>query len=185
MSTRLFSFTGGNTGPWRVAKMEAIIEEPLPAARRLAISSVLETPSDPHAAWILRGITSNERYVVREEEKSLIVSKQLSLGRPEATCAALIPIRKNAAWWALTQNERQGIFEQQSRHAKIGLQFFPELARRLHHCRDLSENEPFDFITWFEYGCTVELEFLKTLMLCIGRVSNSKKESLSTPTGKE
>lgn len=34
-------------------------------------------------------------------------------------------------------------------------------------------------------GCTVELEFLKTLMLCIGEVSNSKKESLSTPTGKE
>jgi len=34
-------------------------------------------------------------------------------------------------------------------------------------------------------GCTVELEFLKTLMLCIGEVSNSKKELLSTPTGKE
>jgi hypothetical protein len=24
-------------------------------------------------------------------------------------------------------------------------------ARRLHHCRDLSPDEPFDFLTWFEY----------------------------------
>ena len=31
----------------------------------------------------------------------------------------------------------------------------------------------------------MELEFLKTLMLCIVEVSNSKKELLSIPTGKE
>ena len=28
----------------------------------------------------------------------------------------------------------------------------PQVARRLHHCRDLSESEPFDFLTWFEYA---------------------------------
>ena len=32
-------------------------------------------------------------------------------------------------------------------------------ARRLHHCRDLSENEPFDFITWFEYAPSDEVRF--------------------------
>lgn len=80
-----------------------------------------------------------------------LLSRQQGLGRPEATCAALIPIRKGMAWWALTQDERQSIFEEQSKHAKIGLQYFPGLARRLHHCRDLSEGEPFDFLTWFEY----------------------------------
>ncbi len=163
MSTRLFSFIGGDTGLWRVAKMEVIVGEPLPAARTLEIVSGSESPSDPHAAWILRGITSNERYVVREEEKSQIVAKQLSLGRPEATCATLIPIRKNASWWALTQNERQNIFEQQSMHARIGLNYFPELARRLHHCRDISESEPFDFLTWFEYTPAQEAAFNKLL----------------------
>ena len=163
MSTRLFSFIGGDAGLWRVATMEVIAGEPLPAARRLEIASGSRIPSDPHAAWVLRGMTSNERYAVREEEKSQIVAKQLSLGRPEATCAALIPIRKNAAWWALTQNERQSIFEQQSRHAKIGLQYFPELARRLHHCRDISESEPFDFLTWFEYAPSQEAAFNKLL----------------------
>lgn len=158
MSTRLFSFIGGDTGPWRVARMEVMVGEPLPAASRLEIVSGAEAPSDPHAAWVLRGITSNERYVVREERNE-IVAKQLRLGRPEATCAALIPIRKNDAWWALTQDERLSIFKEQSNHTRIGLQHFPELARRLHHCRDLSENEPFDFLTWFEYPPAQEAAF--------------------------
>ncbi|MDO8705857.1 MAG: chlorite dismutase family protein [Sulfuricaulis sp.] len=160
MSTRLFSFMGGDTGPWRVAEMRVIAGEPLPAASRLEIASSSEIPSDPQAAWVLRGITSNERYVVREE-RSQIVAKLLGLGRPEATCAALIAIRKNEAWWALTQDERLSIFKEQSHHTKIGLQYFPELARRLHHCRDLSENEPFDFLTWFEYEPTQEAAFNK------------------------
>ena len=33
------------------------------------------------------------------------------------------------------------------------------MARRLHHCRDLSENEPFDFLTWFEYAPAQEAAF--------------------------
>jgi hypothetical protein len=35
---------------------------------------------------------------------------------------------------------------------KTGLKYLPAVARRLHHCRDLGENEPFDFLTWFEYA---------------------------------
>ncbi len=158
MSTRLFSFMGGDAGLWRVTKMEARVGEPLPAARRLEIASSADIPPDPQAAWVLRGITSNERYVVREE-RSQIVAKLLGLGRPEATCGALIAIRKNEAWWALTQDERLSIFKEQSHHTRIGLQYFPELARRLHHCRDLSEHEPFDFLTWFEYEPAQEAAF--------------------------
>jgi len=160
MATRLFSFIGGDTGLWRVTRMEAMVGEPLPAARKLEIVSGAEPPSAPHAAWVLRGITSNERYVVREE-RNQIVAKLLGLGRPEATCGALIAIRKNEDWWALTQDERLSIFKEQSHHTRIGLQYFPELARRLHHCRDLSENEPFDFLTWFEYQPAQEAAFNK------------------------
>jgi hypothetical protein len=163
MSTRLFSFLGGDAGLWRIDEMEAIAGEPLPAARRLAIASGPVPPSGPQAAWVLRGITSNERYVVREEERSQLVARQLALGRTEATCAALIPIRKNAAWWALTQEQRQNVFEAESQHARIGLQHFPTLARRLHHCRDISENEPFDFLTWFEYAPADETTFNELL----------------------
>ena len=162
MSTRLFSFMGGDAGLWRVTAMKVLAGEPLPAVNRLEIVSDAEVPPEPQAAWVLRGITSNERYVDREE-KSQIVAKLLDLGRPEATCAALIPIRKNAAWWALTQDERLSIFKEQSHHTKLGLQYFPELARRLHHCRDLSEHEPFDFLTWFEYTPADEAAFNQLL----------------------
>jgi hypothetical protein len=105
MSKRSFSFMGGDTGTWRVSEMRTLAGDPLPAAKKLTIASDPVTPADPRAAWVLRGITSNERYVVREE-RSQIVAKLLSLGRPEATCGALIAIRKNEAWWALTQDER-------------------------------------------------------------------------------
>ncbi len=70
--------------------------------------------------------------------------------RSEATCAALIPIRKTAKWWDLAQDERRAIFEEQSRHIGIGLEYLPAVARRLHHSRELGE--PFDFLTWFEYA---------------------------------
>lgn len=94
---------------------------------------------------------SNERYVTRTEKESL-VAKQEGLGRPEARCAVLIPVRKNGAWWAMTQDERRRVFEEQSRHNQIGMDYLPAIARRLHHCRDLSTAEPFDFLTWFEFA---------------------------------
>jgi len=30
--------------------------------------------------------------------------------------------------------------------------FLPAIARRLYHCRDLGPDEPFDFLTWFEFA---------------------------------
>ena len=80
------------------------------------------------------------------------MAKQQGLGGPDSTCAALIPIRKTPAWWALAQDERRRIFEESSKHVRIGLKYLPAVARRLHHCRDLGEGEPFDFLTWFEYA---------------------------------
>jgi len=154
----LFSFVGGDIGLWRIVRTETIVGEPLLEAKRLNVVSGSEVQPETNAPWVHRGITSNERYVVRSE-KSEIVAKQQGLARPEATCAALIPIRKNAAWWELTQDERRSVFEEQSEHIHIGLKYLPAVARRLHHCRDLSENEPFDFLNWFEYAPIHELEF--------------------------
>ncbi len=101
------------------------------------------------AAWILRGCISNARYATRAEV-NMLTARQAGLGREQAACAALIPIRKTEAWWALAQDERRAIFEEQSRHTAIGLEYLPAIARRLHHSRDLGE--PFDFLTWFEYA---------------------------------
>jgi chlorite dismutase len=158
MTSRLFSFVGGDAGPWRVIGMRAVTGEPIAQAARLAVVPNLADAVAAPAGWVLSGITSNERYVERSQKEQLLV-KQQGLGRPEATCAALIPIRKSPAWWALTQDERRAIFEEQSHHTRIGLNYLPAVARRLHHCRDLSGNEPFDFLTWFEFAPEHENSF--------------------------
>jgi hypothetical protein len=150
MTQRLFGFAGGTTGSWRIVGMDAIVGDPLADVKRIDVLDGA-APAPQGASWLLRGITSNERYVTRDE-KGRLVASQPGLGRPGSTCAALIPIRKNSAWWALPQDERRAIFEDQSTHIKTGLKYLPAIARRLHHCRDLGPGEPFDFLTWFEFA---------------------------------
>jgi len=151
MNDRLFTFVGGEIGFWRVVEVKPVIGETLADVKRLNVVNGA-VPVEPDAAkWLLRGVTSNERYVTRSE-KNQLVAKQPVLGRCEATCAALIPIRKASSWWSLTQDERRRIFEESSNHVKTGLKYLPTVARRLHHCRDLGEDEPFDFLTWFDYA---------------------------------
>jgi hypothetical protein len=149
---RLFTFAAGATGTWTVTLTRPVIGASLPDAAALSI--VAGEPAvevgEAAAAWRLRGIVSNERYVERAE-KDALVARQEGLGRAACTRAALIPIRKNAAWWALTQDERRDVFEAQSQHIAIGMRYLPAIARRLHHCRDLGPDEPFDFLTWFEF----------------------------------
>lgn len=151
MNKRLFYFAAGTSGAWTVTDVRAVSGESLPAASHLAIHTEPVTGALADAAWCLRGITSNERYVERAEKEALL-KVQAPLGREASTCAALIPIRKRPSWWLLTQDERRHIFEAQSQHNGIGLRYLPAIARRLHHCRDLSEQEPFDFLTWFEFA---------------------------------
>ena len=151
MNSRLYTFIAGKTGDWSVVSVRAVLGESLPSASRLAVVNgpVPALPAD--GTWTLRGVTSNTRYTTLVEKQAL-TAKQSNLGRPTATRAALIPIRKNAAWWDLTQDERRRVFEEQSHHTKTGLKYLPAIARRLHHCRDLSAAEPFDFLTWFDFA---------------------------------
>jgi hypothetical protein len=160
MANRLFTFIGGSTGHWRVRSQLPLIGQALPPVS--CIEVVNGNSSAPAAGWSLRGVTSNDRYVQRTEKQAL-VSIQEGLGRPLATYAALIPIRKTNAWWALTQDERRKIFEEQSQHIRIGMKYLPPIARRLHHCRDLAEPEAFDFLTWFEYQPAHESAFEELL----------------------
>ena len=147
---RLFTFVGGNAGTWEVVAQRTIAGDGLATVERLRIVPGL-VPDEQGGGWNLRGVTGHDRYVTREE-KSRLVARQPDVGRPEATAAAFIPIRKSAAWWALTQDERRAVFEESSAHIRIGLDFLPAVARRLHHCRDLAEDSPFDFLTWFEFA---------------------------------
>ena len=135
--TRAFTFVGGNAGAWQVVRIVPVIGEALERVPSLAVVNRSLNSPPSGAKWLLRGVTSHERYVTRDEH-ALLAAKTPALGRAEATCAALIPIKKSASWWDLAQDERRAIFESRSEHIKMGLQYLPAVARRLHHCRDLA-----------------------------------------------
>jgi Chlorite dismutase len=145
----LVSFAAGGVGAWRVERITPVIGESLAEADRLNVTEGHTSLDRQPATWTLRGSISNTRYTTRNEVEQL-VARQEGLGRPSATRAALIPIRKTEAWWMMAQDERKAIFEEQSRHIAIGLRYLPGIARRLHHARELGET--FDFLTWFEYA---------------------------------
>jgi hypothetical protein len=130
--------------------MDAVVGGGLPAAERLAVLEGPDARAPTAAGWSLRGVTSNTRYTKRPEADASAASQQ-GLRRPQATRATLIPIRKTEARWALAQDERRAVFEEQFRHIGIGLEYLRAVARRLHHSRDLG-GEPFDFLAWFEYA---------------------------------
>lgn len=142
-------FSAGPAGAWRMVACTPYRGEGLEFATHLAMERRPDLTTDAAAQWSLWGFTSNVRYVERSEKVAL-ESVQAGLGRNEARRAALIPIRKSAAWWALTQEERRDIIETQSRHIADSLKYLPAIARQLHHSRDLAQ--PFDFLTWFEYA---------------------------------
>lgn len=143
MLDRLSIFSGTDAGPWRVLRQTTLRGEPIAPASHLQTGPA---PAPPDARWQLQGVVSNERYVTRPEKQAL-AAVQAPLGRGDARRAALIALRKTAAWWAHTQDERRGILEESSRHIAIGLRYLPAVARRLHHCRDLPATQPFDFLT--------------------------------------
>jgi len=153
LDTAMFTtFRGGQSGAWRVTLNSAVKGEALAAVPALAITqnASIALPILPSStSWRLVGVTSNLRYVEKAEKEQL-AEKQAPLGRNEATFAALIPIKKSAAWWELNQDERREILEAKSHHISGTLKYLPQVARQLYHCRDLGE--PFDFITWFEYA---------------------------------
>ena len=148
LGDRLVRFVGGKGGMWRVLSIRPVQGDVLPKAERIAVYRGDE-PSPLESRWTLSGVISNTRYVERPEQHELSL-KQAPLGRSEATMAALIPIRKTAAWWNLTQEERRNIFEKKSHHIAEGIRYLPSVARQLYHSRDIGE--PFDFLTWFEYA---------------------------------
>lgn len=149
VNPRLYTYVGGKTGRWAVTSAKTIVGDPLPPVERIDMihGDVAALPAD--GKWILRGVNTNERYSTRAEKTQ--ISIQLPLGRPDANYGAFIPIRKNAKWWAMTQDERRALFQERSKHISIGFKYLPGIARRLNHCRDVSDNEPFDFLTIFDY----------------------------------
>ena len=117
------AFIGGDSGTWTIDRMVTVSGDPLAPASHVEVVEGFASDGSPghDHRWVLRGITSNERYVTRTEHNGL-ESRQEPLGRPASTRAALIPIKKSETWWNLAQDERRRIFDHTSHHVAIGLE---------------------------------------------------------------
>lgn len=151
-------FAAGDSGGWHVLDMAAVHGPGLPPVAAMAIND-----GDPidGARWTLRGTVSHLRYIGAADRDALD-ARSPPLGRPEASNAAMIAIRKSAKWWRLAHDERHAIL-QRSAHLAIGMEHLPAIARQLYHARDLGE--PFDFITWFEFAPRDEMGFSEMLAM--------------------
>ena len=160
MINTIFDFIGDDSGEWKVTSTTTVKGNAIKAISHLTkiASNLVQTES---GIWALKGIVSNLRYT-EKEEKDKLVAVQEDLGRPNATLAAFIPIRKSEAWWNLAQDERRKIMENKSQHTQIGMKYLPAIARKLFHSRDIGE--PFDFLTWFEYAPEHQNDFEELLV---------------------
>jgi hypothetical protein len=148
---RAYAFIGGDVGAWSVVSQRTLSGAPVAAVARVNMVSGMPQEITANAAWTLRGVATNDRYTT-SVEKAELVKRQAPIGRAEATRAALILLRKNAAWWGFAQDERRAILEEQSHHIAIGLRYLPAIARRLLHCRDFGTEQPFDFLGFLDYA---------------------------------
>ncbi len=144
-----YSFIGGNQGIWRVVDIQDVFGISLEHAERVNVLNDAVTKLPLDSSWVLQGFSSNIRYAMRNE-LDVLQAVQPVLNRSEAVSAVLIPIKKSLQWWEMAQDERRAIFEEESHHTAVGLEYLPGVARRLLHCRDFGE--PFDFLTWFEFA---------------------------------
>lgn len=144
-----YSFVGGKQGTWRVKDVRSISGSSLELVERVDVVNDAVTELPLESSWVLQSSISNIRYS-RRDELTTLQAIQPTLNRSEAVSAVLIPIKKSAQWWEMAQDERRAIFEEESHHTAVGLEYLPGVARRLLHCRDLGE--PFDFLTWFEFA---------------------------------
>jgi hypothetical protein len=94
-----------------------------------------------------------------------------AISRPELaasveTTAVLIPIGKSVAWWAMSQDERQILFQKTARHEGhfgIGQRYADRIFRRLYHTRYIDPAAPHDFLTYFEFNEADAPDFRKMI----------------------
>lgn len=129
--------------------MLPLVGQPLEPAPFFEIRNeyLMKVPVD--FCWLLRGVTSKQRFV-GDPEKLCQMLPQPQLGRPCATCAAFIPVKKKQSWWELSEEEKREIQACEPIKTADALKPLQGIAKQFHHSRDLGE--PFDFLAWFEYS---------------------------------
>lgn len=112
------------------------------------------------AAGIMHGLTKKANYVPGLPDQMKADLKAASEPGPKPY-ALVIPIRKNADWWALDQDKRMALMKE---HTEAALPYQKTVKRKLYHSTGLDD---LDFITYFE---TSKLEDFHSLILSLEKV---------------
>lgn len=126
------------------------------------LASLLGTRFGRHlvATSYFHGLTKKAAYVPGFPEQ---MKKDLQAPSEAGTksYAIVIPIRKDAEWWALDQDTRMAMMQE---HTGAALPYMPVVKRKLYHSSGLDD---FDFITYFE---TEKLEEFHSLIRALEQV---------------
>jgi len=85
-----------------------------------------------------------------------------ALGMDQPVRAVLIPIRKNADWWQVSEEGRRTHFHPSATrpgHTRIGEPYIGKIHRRLFHSRAFTRE--YDFLTYFEFRVGDEEAFVQ------------------------
>jgi chlorite dismutase len=114
----------------------------------------------------LVGMTKSLNYVTKEKSPELNAGLTSATYQGEAPrYAFIIPVKKNADWWNLTEAQRLKEIET---HTLPTLANLVNVKRKLYHSTGLDDT---DFITYFE---TADLGAFNNLMLALAKVPENK-----------
>jgi chlorite dismutase len=111
---------------------------------------------------LLHGLTKKPNYVPAFSEQ---LKTDLKAPSESGPYAAVIPIRKDAEWWALPQEQRAGMMQE---HTEAALPYHKTVKRKLYHSTGLDD---LDFITYFE---TAKLDDFQSLILSLQKVKEAR-----------
>ena len=115
---------------------------------------MLESHNPDMHVVVFRGVTQHVHYTNKEDKEMLLAESTAEMAPSPGTTAVIIPIRKTAGWWALTQDQRQAFFHKTKSsegHTNIGRPFAGSIYRKLYHSRYTGSALPYDFVTYFEF----------------------------------
>lgn len=128
------------------------------------LMSLKKTKFGVHSEVIetLIGITKSLNYITKSKSQSLNEALGATVYSTEAPrYAIVIPIKKNAQWWNLSDLERTNMIEG---HTRPTLPYLVNVKRKLYHATGLSD---VDFITYFE---TNDLTAFNNLIIALASV---------------
>ncbi len=111
-------------------------------------------------ASLFHGLTKNPNYVPSFPD-GLKADLRVPSNPGAKPFAIVIPIRKDAEWWGLDQEQRAAMIKE---HTEAALPYHMTVKRKLYHATGLDD---FDFITYFE---TDKLEDFHSLLLALEKV---------------